>query len=97
MNIGSPHGSPRLAPIVAMNRYVAFPPRAIAGATRSGAATNVKARWPVRVRAVRISTVCALTSRWATCPQWARRSARRAWPAPGPAPPYRRLNLADES
>jgi len=28
---------------------------------------------------------------------WARRSARRAWPAPGPAPPYRELNLAGES
>jgi len=33
-------------------------------------ATNVKARWPVRVRAVRVSTVSALANRWSTCPHW---------------------------
>ena len=97
MNV-APHMAPQdWLPSSAMKRYVAFPPRAIAGATRSGAATNVNARWLVRIRAVRVSTVSALANRWATCPQWARRSARRAWPAPGPAPPYRRLNLAGES
>jgi len=30
-------------------------------------------------------------------PALGRRSARRAWPAPGPAPPFRGLNLAGES